>query len=723
MPGSRRSGEREGAAPGDEAVESIDVDLEMDDEEEAIGGKRKSGRHQSESAGSDPGSRADSEAGSSLETDSSPEASSPEDPEASAPETGPDPEPEDGAPEEAAEDEAGLESGPERAGSSSGSSPEPDQPDHDDDEEELGEDDQLRADDDDEESIDIEQLELVDDDDQDDDRELREDLAALHVGPEAASGEPEPDTHWSVPSRAPRARTVTSAPPPPPAPRPRASTSPMTFEVTPPSAAAEPGISPEFRAAYEASPLPEGAPPPDAAPDPLARPLESPSVLERLVAELEQGSSPSRVDVLSRELSLPPDQPGAMSKERLAALAYEFGELCERQLDDEARAVKAFGRALQADPTLLPNLWAIRRVFYRRGLWPNLIKLISAETRLAASEPARADLLVEKGHILEDQLGDPAGAGEAYEQAVQADQTCLPALAGLERLALRRADDAALEHVWPLLAQASETPARKQAYYLDLVRLCGERGGDELERARDFMARAAQAGNLGERGARLREWLAERSGDAGELLAALDVRATELLARFGPAGPAARRATEAGDLSETEGASRLRRQIVAVRRRQARVAVHQLGDADRAWGYLQQATALLPGEHLLIADLADLAERLGKYDELAELVEGWESEESDPARALSLALRRADALFRGGHAEAARALLGTLAASQPPYLPILALRERDALGRADATALAETYVAAGEAAESGAGFGPGATSEPDPRAAAAHFLV
>ncbi|HWM88053.1 MAG TPA: hypothetical protein VNO33_19505, partial [Kofleriaceae bacterium] len=64
-----------------------------------------------------------------------------------------------------------------------------------------------------------------------------------------------------------------------------------------------------------------------------------------------------------------------------------------------------------------------------------------------------------------------------------------------------------------------------------------------------------------------------------------------------------------------------------------------------------------------------------------------------------------------------------LAASQPPYLPILALRERDALGRADATALAETYVAAGEAAESGAGFGPGAPSEPDPRAAAAHFLV
>src|SRR6266545_794767 len=239
------------------------------------------------------------------------------------------------------------------------------------------------------------------------------------------------------------------------------------------------------------------------------------------------------------------------------------------------------------------------------------------------------------------------------------------------------------------------------------------------------MNRAAALGDLGERGARMREWLAEQSGEPAELLAALDLRAAELLARFGPAGPASGTpATESGPApAETDAAARLRRQIVALRRRQARIVAHDLGDADRAWGYLQHAAALLPGEQLLIADLADLAERLGKHDELAELVEGWEAEEADPARALSLTLRRADALVRGGHDEAARALLNTLAASQPPYLPILALRERDALARGDAAGLADIYVAAGEAAASGTGFGPGAASAPDLRAAAAHYLV
>ncbi len=579
------------------------------------------------------------------------------------------------------------------------------------------------------ESLEIENIELIED---------RDNLGSLTSEPESA--EPDADAHWSVPARSPRARTVTSAPPPPPptTPRSRPPTA-RSFEVAPATAAADPGISPDFRAAYEATAAaPEASEPPAGPPDPLARPLETPTALDRLIAGIEQGSSEARAQALALELSAPVNESGdgaeagaapagPTSKERIAALAYELGELCERKLDDEARAVKSFGRALQADPTLRPNLWAIRRVFYRRGLWPNLLKLIGAETRLAASGPARADLLVEKARILEDHVNDAAGAAEAYEQAIDADPRCTPALSGLQRLALRRADEAALERVLPLLAEASETPARRQAYYLDLVRLFGQRGGDELARAREFMGRAGELGNLGERGARLREWLAERSGEPAELVAALDLRAAELLSRFGPAGPAARPAADGespvSSDTETEGSVRLRRKLVAVRRRQARIAAQQLGDAESAWGYLQQAVALLPGEPLLIADLADLAERLGKYDELAELVEGWESEEPDPARALSLTLRRADALFRGGHGDAARALLTTLAASQPPYLPILALRERDALARGDVAALAETYVAAGEAAQSGTGFGPGAPGEPDARAAAAHFLV
>jgi tetratricopeptide (TPR) repeat protein len=468
----------------------------------------------------------------------------------------------------------------------------------------------------------------------------------------------------------------------------------------------------------------EPEPPPEL--DPLTEPLDVPTVLDKLVEEQKQGSREAQADAIQRELQ------ASLSKERIGALAYELGELCERQLGDEARAVKAFGRALQADPSLRSNLWAIRRVFYRRGLWPNLVKLIGAETRFAPDDAARADLLVERGHILEDQVGDSGEAAQSYQQAALADATCLPALHGLERLALRQGDNATLETVWPKLAAGCETVARKQAYLLDLVKLLGERGGDDLDRAREVMQQAVELGGSSDRLSAVREWLAEKSGDPEELLAALDARAADLMSRFGPAGPPAQftrpktgaEGAEQDALSPVgEAALRLRRQVVAVRRRQAHIAIHQIGATDRAWSYLQQATELAPGEPLLVADLADLAEQLGKYDELAELVESWEAHEVDPARSLSLSLRRADALFRAGHDDAARALVATLSATQPGYLPILALRERDALVSGDHTALAETYAAAAEAARTGRGFGPGATAEPDEGLAAGYYMV
>src|SRR5439155_20412087 len=101
-----------------------------------------------------------------------------------------------------------------------------------------------------------------------------------------------------------------------------------------------------------------------------------------------------------------------------AYLAYALGELYERRLADEARAVKAYGRALTLDPSLRPNLWAIRRVFYRRGLWPNLAKLIDAEVAYARDDHERADLFLEKARVLA-QAGDADEARLALDEAVR----------------------------------------------------------------------------------------------------------------------------------------------------------------------------------------------------------------------------------------------------------------------------------------------------------------
>jgi hypothetical protein len=146
---------------------------------------------------------------------------------------------------------------------------------------------------------------------------------------------------------------------------------------------------------------------------PLEAHLESPTVLDRALDELGDAGGERRAETMARDLEATADPAvGAM-------LAYELGELYERRLADEARAVKAYGRALTLDPALRANLWAIRRVFYRRQLWPNLVKLIAAEVAYARDDYERADLLLEKARIAGEHMNDAAEAKTALDEAIR----------------------------------------------------------------------------------------------------------------------------------------------------------------------------------------------------------------------------------------------------------------------------------------------------------------
>ena len=447
---------------------------------------------------------------------------------------------------------------------------------------------------------------------------------------------------------------------------------------------------------------------------PLEQRLESPTAIERALGDLGEAAWEERAGELTRRLD------AATDRAQIADLAYELGELCERRLVDEARAVKAFGRALASDPSLRANLWAIRRVFYRRSLWPNLIKLIDAESRFAIDDDERADLSIEKATILLDKLGNADDARAALEDAVLLAPTSVPALIALERVA----DDPARQvEVWAQLAAATERPERRLAYLLDQVRFWTERG-DDLDRARELLGQAAalceSAGGLElERVTRERLRVADLAGDREEALAALDAMAGHLIGKAAAGVPDAG-ATAGGAGAAPGRAAALRLQVVALRRRQAQLA-RGLGAGDRAWNYLQAAIALAPGEPLLLADLADLAEELGRYDELADLVQSWQAIEGDPSRALALSIRRADALLRAGQREPALAVLASVEATAPGFAPVVALRERDALVVGDRAALAEAWQRAGDAARLGDALGPGGAA--DPAAAVAAYVA
>ncbi|HEY0195669.1 MAG TPA: tetratricopeptide repeat protein, partial [Kofleriaceae bacterium] len=440
---------------------------------------------------------------------------------------------------------------------------------------------------------------------------------------------------------------------------------------------------------------------------PLEAHLESPTVLDRALDELGDAGGEKRAETMARELDATTD--GATA----AMLAYELGELYERRLADEARAVKAFGRALTLDPGLRANLWAIRRIFYRRGLWPNLVKLISAEVAYARDDYERADLLLERARIASGQMNDPGEARSALEEAIQIAPQHQTALLELERLLARADDVPALLDVWERLAEAAEHPARKIAYWLEVARGAAATEYPRAQAAFDQAAGLSHGGTAAERIARERLRAAELHGTPDDITAAIEALASQLIAAFGPPGddPAADR---------PERAQLIRRELVALRRRQAQLA--RTDAPEQAWDVLQQAIAMSPGEPLVLSDLTELAEELGRYDDLAELVQSWQAVEGDPGRAMVLSIRRADALLRGGQRDQARALLASLEASAPGFLVLTSASERDALGRNDPHDLARTYLSAAHAALLGTWLGPGQQPLPDPGAAAALYV-
>ena len=320
---------------------------------------------------------------------------------------------------------------------------------------------------------------------------------------------------------------------------------------------------------------------------PLEAHLESPTVVDRALGELGDAGSEKRAESMTRELEATTDPAAA------AFLAYELGELYERRLADEARAVKAYGRSLSLDSSLRPNLWAIRRVFYRRGLWPNLVKLIGAEVSYARDDLERADLLLEKARVAGHHLGDTDEARTALDEAMRIAPQHQGALLELERIVARTGDTTALLDVWERLADAVEQPVRKISYWLEVARAAAPR---EYARAQTALEQAAShcGGDVvvAERVARERLRIAEEHGAAVDVTAATDELATLLLGTLGAGGGAGGEDGEATD-ERPDRATAIRRELVALRRRQAQLAAARR-PSDR--GGPAAAIAMSPGD-------------------------------------------------------------------------------------------------------------------------------
>lgn len=436
---------------------------------------------------------------------------------------------------------------------------------------------------------------------------------------------------------------------------------------------------------------------------------ESPTVIDRAIVSLTDANK-ARAERLAHELEQTVGNDPAFA----ASVAYELGELSERELENEERALTAYRRALELDPANLPNRWALRRVLYRRALWPELERLIDIEVKSATDDAERVDLLFERALVSGRRKGADDQAKTALVGASQLAPYHQGVLFELERVIGRSRDKQRLIDVWERLAEAIDQPDRKVAYLLEVARACAATDYKRATRALDMATQVAMTVStaVGVRVTRESLRHADAYGAATDIAAALDGFAQMLGAAVSDAGSGERRSAAFARLQD----------YAAIRRRQAHLVRSE--KPAEAWGMLQDALSVCPDEPVLLGDLIELASELGRYKELMVLVSAWRTSDTDSSRARMLSAWCAEARISPERREQSRVLRGALNVTAPGFILLTSAVECDALADAgqQRVELATAYLEAARAAADGTWIGPGATPLPDPAAAASLYV-
>jgi tetratricopeptide (TPR) repeat protein len=408
-----------------------------------------------------------------------------------------------------------------------------------------------------------------------------------------------------------------------------------------------------------------------------------------------------------------------------AIRAYELGELHEK-LGDDASALAAYRNAVALDPSLRVAAWSLRRVLERAGAWPELGAALSGELARATVDDERRNLRLERAIALE-RAGDDAGARADLQDIVAHAPMDQSALFELYRLVARAGDTAAEIDTAQLLADAIDDPERKAARWFELARrmvACGDARADIA-----FDSAATAVGAIASPDLR---W--ESSSAEGGAASIADARGRTLAERIARDrlvvaatrdAPALARALVLADAlvsgdRERGHALTRRRELVVYRRRHAVLVRGE--QPEQAWELLQQAHAAAPEEPLVLVELVELAEELGRHHELPRLVDAWRALETPAALAEMVSCWCAEAHVVPEQRSARRALLAQITSVVPGFVLATSAVECEVLATAararDRLALVDAYRATAEAARNGTWLGPRVAAAADASAAA-----
>jgi tetratricopeptide (TPR) repeat protein len=119
--------------------------------------------------------------------------------------------------------------------------------------------------------------------------------------------------------------------------------------------------------------------------------------------------------------------------ERLG-IFHRIGQIYEERLGDETRAIAWFTQALTNDPTYLPALQALGKIYTRRKEWQPLIAMHLNEANGSQDASRRAAAHARVATILEEQLGSAEQAAEHHARALGLLPGYAPSFKALARI-------------------------------------------------------------------------------------------------------------------------------------------------------------------------------------------------------------------------------------------------------------------------------------------------
>jgi tetratricopeptide (TPR) repeat protein len=229
------------------------------------------------------------------------------------------------------------------------------------------------------------------------------------------------------------------------------------------------------------------------------------------------GSPERAMEACERILEIDPEEPEALSElarlkstagdlaaalsavERLADQEHDLrkqsehwtraGRLLEEHGDRDG-AISRYKRALDADPTALPAVDALRAIYARRGDAHGAIDMLNYAIQLSEGDRKRAQLYAELGAIYHERLEDDQNAEQAFNTALTLDATCTAAQVGLGRIEFGRENfEQAASYLGTVLGRLDELPQSEAA---ELCRFAGDsfRAGGQMDKAIDAYKRA-----------------------------------------------------------------------------------------------------------------------------------------------------------------------------------------------------------------------------------------